>query len=104
MSKEAIEKIKDAENEARELVQRAIEERDRLIKAARAEAMEEKKAFLAKLKRERNERILRCELKGQKADQEIESEISYLAEDARKKYEALLDMAVRAAMEVLLGR
>lgn len=104
MSKEAIEKIKAAENEARELVRTAMEEKDRMIKAARTEAVAEKKAFSEKLKRERNERILRCRLQGQKAWEKADAEINELAAAAKKKYESLSEDAVRVALEVLLGR
>lgn len=104
MSKEAIDKIKDAEREAREIITIAMEERERLIKSARIEAESEKKAFSEKLKRERNERILRCRLQGQKTLEKAEEEISDRVDEANKKYEKLSEYAICAALEVLLGR
>lgn len=104
MSKEAIDKIKYAESEAREIITKAMAERDRLIKDAKIDAASEKKAFTEKLKRERNERILRCRLQGQKALEKAQEEISDRVDEANKKYEKLSEYAICAALEVLLGR
>ena len=104
MSKESIEKIKAAESDAKELVKRAMEESGRMISAAREEAAKEKKDFSAKLRRERNERILRCELSGQKAQEKADEEIKELLHRAKERYDGFLEAAVRAATDVILGR
>ena len=104
MSREVIEKIKAVEKDAEELVSAASEEGDRMIKQCREQIAEEKKELSQKLKRERNERILRCELKGQKTREDAEKEINAAMQELKEKYERMSEIARELALEVLLGR
>ena len=104
MSREVIEKIKEVEKEAGKLVSAASDEGDRMIKQCREQIAKEKKELSQKLKRERNERILRCELKGQKAREDAEKEINTTMRELEDRYERMSEIARELALEVLLGR
>lgn len=102
MSTEAIEKIRETENQAREMVLLQQAESDKRIKALKSKIAEEKKGLGERFARERNQRIMRQTIKDKEALQSSEAEALALGENAKKKYERLSDYAVLAAAEVLL--
>ena len=102
MSKEIEEKIRQTEREAKDIVERAQTEREALIKSAAEEISAEKIRLLKKLKRERNERVLRCELQWQKRREEEAEKIKEAEEIAKAKYNKFFEEAVLAAMKVIL--
>ena len=102
MSKEIVEKIKETEQEAKALVELAKKERDALIKSVTEELAEEKTKLLKKLKRERNERILRCELQWQKQQEDADAKARATAKEWEEKYRKFFEEAVFTAMRVIL--
>ena len=97
MSKDIVEKIKATEKDAKAVVECAKKERDALIKSVSEQILEEKSQLLKKLKRERNERILRCELQWQKKQEEAEAEAKASKDVAETEYKKFFEEAVLAA-------
>lgn len=102
MSKEIEEKIRKTEREAKDIVEHAKKEGEVLIKNAVGEVADEKARLLKKLKRERNERVLRCELQWQKRREDEAERVKDVGEKAELKYKEFFEEAVSAAMKVIL--
>ena len=102
MSREIEEKIRETEHEAKVIAEHAEREKAMLIKNVSTKLEEEKAQLLKKLKREHNERILRCELQWQKKQEEAQMQARIVTEEWETKYNSYFEEAVLAAMKVIL--
>ena len=102
MSKEITNRIKQTETEAKAIVEAAEMESEQMIRNIGEKISIEKAELSSRLKREYNERILRCELQCQKMQEEAESAAKITAEKYEEKYKEFFEEAVSSVMKVFL--
>ena len=101
MSKEAMERILRAEEEAKNLVLKAEQDAEECFKNAEAEIEKERIAFNEKLKSERNEKTRRAYMQTQVSGEEAKIQAEKAYHLARKEYEDKKESAIIAAIEAV---
>ncbi len=102
MSKEALERIKQAEKEAHLLVEKAEHEAEQQFKDTEKKIFKERTAFYDKLKAERSEKLRRVDVQMKISEEKATKEALKRAESVRQEYAAYFNAAKQAAIDTVL--
>ncbi len=102
MSKEAMERILRAEEDARALILKAEKDAEKNFREAEDKISAERAAFYEKLKAERNEKMRRVDLQMRISLEEAQKEAEQAYSETKKVYYRRLDEAIEAAINTVL--
>lgn len=104
MSKEVLEKILNAENEAKAIIENAQTYAERSFMDAEDKIVKERAAFYEKLKAERNEKMRRVDMQMNINEEVAKNKAEKVYEYGRDSYDKYFDAATSAAMDTVLKR
>ena len=102
MSKEALERIKQAEKYAHLLIEKAEHEAEQQVKDTEDKIFKERTAFYDKLKAERSEKLRRVDMQMKISKEKAIEEALQQAEIIRQEYNVYFNAAKQAAINTVL--
>ena len=103
MSKEAMDRINMAEQEAHRIVEKAQQDAERCFKQTEDAINKERTAFYERLKAQRSERLRRVDMQMKISEEKANIEATEAANNIYSKYERYLSRAADAAIDTVFG-